>query len=1190
MTHPLEQRIAVLRNRVRRLLTLYALSRAAGVVLAAIILIALADYGIRFEDRGIRVLASVVVLGVIAWAGFRYLYRGLTARVADVELARHLERRFPAVGSSLASSIEFLRQSEENPLAGSVAMRRAVIAKTAAETEPLDFDEAIDRRPTIRAALAALAVSMLALFLIAANPLASGIALARLANPFGDVLWPRTTHLVLRQHVDRVARGQAFEVEVVDATENLPAEVLIHYRFENSDGKATEESQRMQLLDGTMVARRENVVRPFSYRVTGGDDTSMPWIDVEVLEPPALETVSVTLIPPEYTGWPNEHTQDHIRALAGTSIAVAGRATKPLVAVQLQLEDGRQFAGRVGDDGVSFTIPADPQKQVVIEKSGAYWFNFIDVEGLAGGGDDRWEIRAVPDSPPSVTVEEPTANIFVTPDATVPLRVTAKDDLAVRSIGVEFTRSDQPDESSATFPLYSGAEPAPKAQGLNDSRRLGETRVASQDWELAGLDLSPGLQVTFWATADDYRPQTGKSDQRRLVIITPEQLTDRLAARRASILSELARVLQMQRGSRRQVAELEIQVQQMGELNQLALDHLRGAELNQRQVNTTLTSRTEGVPMHIVGLLADLENNRVDSPDIVRQMESLLSEIDRLAQEHLPVIGHELTAAIKSAQVQLENASKNDPGEEEEDAKRSGILAASLAAAGGHQDKVIESLEQMLGELARWDSFRRFHRDTSQLLREQEELNRRTTDLARRTLARDLSSLAPQDSADLRIASRQQSELGRRLDRLQQDMAAAIEPLREDDPLAAETVGDALARARELATSGKMRRASTEIDRNQMGQVLKRQEQIVLDLTEILDILANRREHELGRLVRKLREAEKDLSDLAQRQGDMQKQMEQAAAQQAKAEQQRQLDQLGRRQEQLKEEAERMARRLERLMAPQSSRKTQQAAGEMQQACQAAGQGEAKPAGKEAEAAKKSLDDAVRQLAERRRDAEAELAMEQLERLKDAVQSLADRQQRALDETRRLDELQRSQQRLTRAQATSLQDLAREQSAIQSETSVLADQLVGSEVVNLALSGAAAEMARAAALLDRQATGPPTQQPQQRALDRLAMLLEALKPEPPEEKQDGGRGGQGGQGGGSAGAMQRLVELKLVKLMQQEVNRRTRDLESTFGQAVKLDENALREYDQLSTEQARLVELILGLVPEDAPETAEELP
>jgi len=41
-------------------------------------------------------------------------------------------------------------------------------------------------------------------------------------------------------------------------------------------------------------------------------------------------------------------------------------------------------------------------------------------------GGDRWQIRAVPDAPPSISIERPTSNLSLTPRAVVPLRVTAR--------------------------------------------------------------------------------------------------------------------------------------------------------------------------------------------------------------------------------------------------------------------------------------------------------------------------------------------------------------------------------------------------------------------------------------------------------------------------------------------------------------------------------------------------------------------------------------------------------------------------------------------------------------------------------------------------------------------------------------------------------------------------------------------
>jgi len=1215
MLHPLEERIGGVRARVRRLVTLYAASWIVGAVVAALLVLGLADYLLRFQDRGIRVICSLVVLGVLGWTCYRYLFLGLGARLSDVELARRLQGRFPELGDALASSVEFLGQSEDDPTAGSVALRRALIAQTTAETDRLDFFDVLGRGPTVRAAVSTLVICLTALCLLILDPLSSGIAAARLINPLGNITWPQTYHLALLEQVGPVAKGGVFEVEVVDR-EGIrpPADARILYRFENAEDAAVEESEPMRLVDGAlaarrekggatanldprrngvMVARRENVTRPFSFRVEGGDDRSMPWIPVDVLEPPAVESVSVRLIPPDYTGWPAEQAQRNIRGLVGTRVEISARSTKPLESAKLCLEGGDETEVRLveGESG-----KRELAAEFVVRNSGAYWFRLRDDEGITGGSDARWEIRAVADASPSVAIEQPASNAYVTPEAVVPLRVAAKDDLAVHRVELEFSRSDRPEDESALLPLYAGPEQVePQAAGLSGGVALGHNLVTPPyDWQLSELGLEPGVQVTFHATATDYRPGSGKSEPRRLTVITAEELTERIATRQGSILSELSRVLEMQTRSRGQVEDLEIRLGEVGRFGQLDLDHLRGAELNQRQINQTLTSRSEGVPMHVLGLLADLENNKVDSPEVVRQMHALLDEIARLEREHLPLIGRELTSTIKAAQVRLQEGPA-DAADGQSPTPADPAMVDSLAGAGRHQEQVLASLGRMLDRLGQWDRYRRFHSLISRLLRDQEELAGGTKELASRTLTKHVDDLLPQETADLKILARKQFDLARRLDNVQQGMQQAAGQLRESNPLFAETVSDALHRARELDTSGQMRAAGGHIQQNRMGRTAGRQEQVVRDLREILDILANRREHELGRLIKKLREAESELGEMAERQEGLRNKMEAAENMADEAERRRELERLSGEEEELEQQAGRMARRLERLLAESAGETVARAAEQMRGASQSARQGECKAASKLAQGAKKDLDQARQQVARRRLEAEVELALEQMARLEETLQGSHRREEKIIEETLRLEQLAEDQGRLTRAQNATLHGLAGDQELLQREIVDLSEKLVGAEVFNLALSGAAREMGRAAALLSRRNTGAPTQQAEQNALTRLGQLLEALKPEEPEDEPDDPGSGQGDAGGAErppGSGLQTLVELKLLKLMQEEINHRTRALEGSFGEADPLTDEARREYDQLSEEQGRLADLLWNLIaPQDGPEdTPDSLP
>lgn len=1177
MSHPLQLKLDLLRRQVRRLITLYGVGWTVATALIVVVVMGLLDYLLHFDDRGLRIMATAAAAGALAWAGYRRLLRPLAVRLSDVDLARRVQRQFPELGDRLASAVEFLRQPEDDPTAGSVALRRAVIVDATAATEGLDFRQIVAPRPAVGATLAATAALALALSLIVLDPMSSQIALARLANPFGNVGWPQMTHLALRQKVTRVARGGDFEVEVVDLFgASLPADVRIHYRFESADGEATDETERMRPFGAALAARRENVTRPFSYRIEGGDDQSMQWVTVEIVEPPAIDSLVVTLTPPEYTGWPAERADGHIRALTGTAAMLAGVPTRPLQSVTACLEDGQQIAGSLAPDGMSFTVPANPARPWTIAQSGSYWLRLVDRDRVAGGEDARWEIRAIDDAPPTVMCEQPAATVYATSQATVPLRVVARDDLAVHRVSLVFGRFDAENKNQTEIVLDDAGPVASRGRQRFDRETPGDVRDVTYNWDIEPLHLPPGTQLDFLVKADDYRPQTGQSELRRLSIIRPEELAELIASRQSTILSELRRVLEMERQSRQQVAALEIRLGEVARFDQLDVDHLRGAELNQRQVGHTLASRSDGVPMHILRLLADLENNKLDSPDVKRRMEELLAAIDSLQAEHLPAAENELTAAIKATEIQSEQAdSRPDPA-----------MASSLAEAGRHQDAVVASLEQLLSQLSRWDNYRRFHRELSQLLASQKDLATQTTDIARRTLTQEVKDLAPQEQAELKIASRNQLDLGRRVEGVLAEMEESLETLEESDPLAAQTVSDALERARELGIGSLMRTVGGEIERNRMGQAVNQQKEVIESLQEILDILAGRREHEIARLMEKMRQSENSLAELASREDELRQRME-SAAKASDEDRRRQLQRLEAEQQQLAEETERMARQLERLEAAEPAAATERAAARMKEAQQAAEEGKAQQAAEKAGEAKKSLEDAARQLADQRRQAEVELAMEQMSRLEDTIRGLERQQNGIVEETQRLGGLVQGQTEADTIEAGEMADLARQQKAVRNETASVRQKLSSAAVVQLALSRAEAEMTRAASLLDRRQIGNATQQAARTAHSQLAQILDALKRDEPvqgeqDQPQSGDSGGQGGGGGNPADALQVLAELKLLKLMQEEVNRRTRELEAVLAAGGLIDPEIRNEYTRLSEEQGRLADLLLNLIPPQA--------
>ncbi|HEY1785056.1 MAG TPA: DUF4175 family protein, partial [Pirellulales bacterium] len=575
MPHEIVTRIAEIRRRARRLLLLYALSWVVAAVVVATLALGLADYWIHFRDPGIRVLSLVALLAVLVWAAIHYLRPVLVRRLDDVAIAQKIERHFPTLRDRLSSSVEFLHASPSDRLAGSPALRELVIAQTAAATKDLDLTAVLERRPTRRAVAGAVVAIALAAAAVLLDPSAARLALARLANPLGSAAWPRKNDLVFQYPPERIAAGQTFEVELADSRGRpLPDQVRIHYLYDTG-GEEIEEVENMHLLGGVMVARKENVARPFQYRAEGGDDDTMPWSQLDVVEPPRIESLRATLYPPAYTGWPVEPTENNLHALRGTRVAFSGVATQPLRSATLKQDAGPAIACIVSGDGRRFDLPAakaepdgstaDGPEPMTVDKSGQYWFELEDTQGVVGGQESRWEIRAVTDAPPTVTVERPGASAFVTPAAVVRLRAIAKDDLGVRRVALHFrpnpaagggnadaggnadgekVEAGQPTE--VEVPLFvappTDADNPNAAAGSLSAGLPGDSRVVEHAWDLSKLNLAPGSQLTFVVSATDAAGQTGRSADRRLNIITPQELTDRLAQRQELILAELRRV------------------------------------------------------------------------------------------------------------------------------------------------------------------------------------------------------------------------------------------------------------------------------------------------------------------------------------------------------------------------------------------------------------------------------------------------------------------------------------------------------------------------------------------------------------------------------------------------------------------------------------------------------------------------
>ncbi|MEX2168803.1 MAG: hypothetical protein WD851_05810 [Pirellulales bacterium] len=1146
MPHELVSTLEDLRRRILWRRSLCAVLTIAALLLGTAIVLGAIDFGFRISDPGLRWILFGCFVAVALLAAYRFGIVALRLRLTTLDVARVVEHQNPQFGDRLASALEFVNQAEDDRLAGSAEMRRAVVVDTAAGVERLPpgaWNKVIDAAPLRRGLAMAGVVGGLALLALVLSPSVAKLSVARLLQPWRDLAWPRLNQLDIVGAPSRLAKGQSFEATVTDRGGELPSDGQIHYRI-GDDGRS--ESFPLQSVGDVLLTRRENVQRSFDYRVTGGDDDTMPWRTVTVVDPPRLVSFDVTAQPPEYTGLPPETTERHIRVIAGTKLSAVGVASEPLQQAAVEIADGPTIPAEVdpSSDGKRLTI-SNWQTDSELEKplTTSYRMRLENRDGILGTGDYS-TLRVDPDPAPEVTWQLPASDQFVLAGAVVPIQVRANDNLAIQSAALLYRLGDNDEEAPQRVEFLSGAATPPVQSSYLPDETLDQRELEHQ-WDLAPLELPPGTEISVLVEANDYQPAAGRTAlARRIRILTLEEFDSRLADRQTRIVRELEQALDQQRSAQQHTRQLELDSATKAEPSRSDIDQLATTGLDQRQIGRRLTDPKDGLLPELEAFRNDLTNNRLERPELTQQLQQVESELSRLGQAPLPQAEATLTSARKSAESLMQSA----------DAATKQALASALAEAGEAQTEIAATLERLVGDLQQWSDFQQFAREVARLQQEQSEL-RKATQSAAVQAATASSAGAQQAQAERQRITEQQSELARRLDKLQQAMEQAVPRSDQDQSSAAENIADALDQSRERGTAGKLREATRELQAERLGRAADVQQQAEEDLQALLDTLRGRTARNPEGLTGQLREAQQQLNELREELAELDRQAEQ----QAPAETQPQ-------QESLAGKIARSAREMLRMGARSAGQSTEQASNSLQEGAQPEQDAQAQQESRDQ--ADQQLAQAEQQLQDQIRRAEQELAQRKLDQLAKQVDDYMERQRTVLTETLRLDDA---------AQPADTAVLAQSQRELETAASGSAEEFAAQPVFELALTATAKDMDAAAAQLATGKTGRPTQQLEHSALTRLGHIADVLRSEAnqPEPQEGAGQPGQGGQGGAQPPSPIDVAELKMLRLMQADLNQRTREHEATLA-----ERDVPPAEDALSTELATQQQRLAGLVDE----------
>lgn len=765
---------------------------------------------------------------------------------------------------------------------------------------------------------------------------------------------------------------------------------------------------------------------------------------------------------------------------------------------------------------------------------------------------------------------------------------------------------------------------------------------------LDGSALKEGDILTLQACADDFDDvrvdkEPGRSHEVELRIVSVPALETLVNQAQGHIQQELLRLREQQRDALNKADAALKHWRSTGQMRPEELESLIQAEQLQQHIRARVGTRAEeALRGEVARVQQTLTGNHLPRSGTNERMDVLAQELDRVAREELEQIESLLSNARK------ENELASNPRVPEPNRR------GPLDDAVKHQGEVHKTLNDLLALLEPWSQIREIKGEARNILDQQRRLNEQTERLSKEIpLGQRADQLKKEQQAELERLGASQGrqadhleELLTKMDRMALDKETQAQEkegqatLKEDEAknketeaakpatleeevrqLRAEARADrqqaqslrqtaqtlreeakALTAAKQLGRTSSdpqnsvtpdssLKQAAEEMKSNRLGMAGQLQKSATESLQKMVQALEQRREDELDRLVRQMRQTEAELQKLTEDQERLRKKVQEAGKLGDPVVQKKELERLAREQERLNQRAQELLQQLTRQRAGRAGGELSRAGERMADAQQELERGENSEENQDE--ALDRLNEAQRELRQAREDNEEHLAREKLAKVADEIKLLMERQEALRQDTSEFHKRLLERKQWERPLVVTLQNrLAKPQHDLSRDTSDLAEKkLAGAKVFARLLEKAAAAMDQAHEQMQKRfktasnpidvtaetAADAVIQERQREALRRFEHVLEALKPENrvAQRPMAGDDGQGGGQTAGAPGdAIPPLAQLKALRALQEEINKRTEDFARNNPDPAGYNDRARAELKTLKSDQAEVAQML----------------
>ena len=791
----LTQHMENVRRRIRGRLIIRSFALIVSMVVTWLLLSSLIDALVRLPSffRLILLLAGLFLL-------VRFIIRDLIPSIRFnpplVEIALRIESALPSLKSRLATAVEF---SSKKSMTGNPLMMKSISdARILMERSSSEISSIVRSKPSLFASFSACTTILILVCALIFWNSSTIIGLSRSLLPLGSTMWPSTTTVLPLHDSDSVhPRGAPFMLRG-RLTTGDPADTRITVRIDSVDDsnpsrkvvltpQGDGDFERLVDLDGDVLQA-----------VFMTHDHESEPIRIRLVDPPSIESTMLTIIPPDYADSVVEGVRIDLGTghdfrsspetpfLEGSTASFIFDMKKPLPVPDPVDEQWLETTfGQLGV-GATFSVDSnDPStwylERELEERIGSV-FTLVDEHGILNPDEITFTIDVVEDRFPVTVMLEPNSDERILSEAVIPLRSESRDDIMIESSRMIARRRTPTSVTTEPGEVFHADDPGPLV-------------VIERNLDVSTLNPEVGdvieiLSITrdvHWSGMD--RPEVTSS-------IRSMQVIDRIEFM-SNIQSQISSV-------RRNAIRLD-------ELQSDNLERMTTGPSEVASEQARITRRISATDAAIEQLQDRLKRNRLD--------DSFMEEVLEQSRDLLNMAGR----ASSSAQDRIRSSdSETGPAEEE------------VEVISDLQREVRAELSDLITLLDRNQDEWVVSRQLSDLIGSMEEVNRRTEELGRELVGRDISEMSEEEIDSIDDLSSEQMALVDRSQDLSRSLREKGELMDESQASRSEALRSAAERAQRSELSEKMERSSERIDENQMERASDLQNEVLRTLEEMM--------------------------------------------------------------------------------------------------------------------------------------------------------------------------------------------------------------------------------------------------------------------------------------------------------------------------------------------------------------------